>query len=61
MAINLLLRDDVELEILVGDSTPDGTSYYAKQADRTEVLTVDSAWFKVIERLVTDPAYPPSD
>ena len=61
MLINLLMRDGAELLILVGDATPDGISYYAKHANRPEVLTVDSAWFEVIERLVTDPPHPPSD
>ena len=61
MLINLLLGDGAELEILVGDSAPDGLSHYTKQADRTEVFTVDSTWFTVIERLVTDPPYPPSE
>ena len=61
MLINLLVGDGVELEIHVGDSTPDGISYYTKQADRPEIFTVDSTWFKVIERLVTDPPYPPTD
>ena len=61
MLIHLQLRDGVELEILIGDSTPDGTSYYTKQVDRPEVFTVDSTWFEVIERLAADPPYPPSD
>ena len=61
MLINLLVGDDDELEIHVGDSTPDGISYYTKQADRSEIFTVDSTWFKVIERLVTDPPHPPTD
>ena len=61
MLINLLLRDGVELEILVGDATPDGISYYTKQAHLPPVFTVDYTWFTVIKRLVTEPPYPPSD
>ena len=61
MLIKLLLRDGVELEILVGDATPDGISYYTKQAHLPPVFTVDYTWFTVIKRLVTEPPYPPSD
>ncbi len=60
MLLHLQLQDGVELEIHMGDTTPDGISYYTKQANRSEVFTVDSTWFVVIERLVTDPPYPPT-
>ena len=61
MLVKLLLEDGFELEILLGDATPDGVSYYIKRADRPEVLTVDHTWFGVIERLVTEPPYPPDE
>jgi hypothetical protein len=57
----LRLNDGFELEILIGDATPDQVSYYIKRADRPEVLTVDHTWFEVVERLVTEPPYPPAE
>lgn len=61
MRVLLRLNDGFELKILVGDATPDRISYYIKRADRPEVLTVDYTWFQVIERLVTEPPYPPAE
>jgi hypothetical protein len=61
MRVRLRLNDGFELEILIGDATPDQVSYYIKRADRPEVLTVDHTWFEVVERLVTEPPYPPAE
>ena len=59
MVLHLGLIDGTELEIHIGDSTPDRISYYSKQAHRTKVFTVDTTWYEVIEQLVKDPPYPP--
>lgn len=59
MVLHLGLVDGTALEIRIGDSTPDRISYYTKQAHRTEVFTVDTTWYEVIEKLVIDPPYPP--
>ena len=58
MVLHLGLIDGTSLEIRIGDSTPDRISYYTKQAHRTEVFTVDTTWYEVIEKLVIDPPYP---
>ena len=61
MRVRLRLEDGFEFDILLGDATPDGMSYYIKRADRAEVLTVDHTWYSVIERLVTEPPYQPDE
>lgn len=61
MILQLQLKDGTELRIHIGDATPDGVSYYTKQAHRTEIFTVDATWFAVIERLARDPPYPPTE
>ena len=45
MTLGLTLIDGEFVEVIVGDATPDGRSYY----------------IGVLERLVTDPPYPPPD
>ena len=61
MIVHLQLKDGTLLEIHIGDATPDGVSYYTKQSHRTEVFTVDATWFAIIERLATEPPYPPAE
>ncbi len=61
MVVHLQVQDGNRLEIYFGDATPDGVSYYTKQSHRPEVFTVDATWFAVIERLATEPPYPPAE
>ena len=58
MLIELSLDTQETLDIEVGDRTLDGTAYYLKMADSTEVYTVDYTWYDVIVGLVLDPPYP---
>ncbi len=61
MVIILTLENADTIDIEVGDSTPDGDTYYVKLADSTEVYTVDYTWYDVLERLVLEPPYPPPE
>jgi hypothetical protein len=61
MEIVLTLKNANILEIKVGDSAPDGTYYYVKTAYSNDVYTVDYTWYDVLERLVLEPPYPPSE
>lgn len=61
MTLGLTLIDGGFVEVIVGDPTPDGRSYYIKELTDRGVYTVDFTWYGVLERLVTDPPYPPSD
>ena len=47
------------VEVIVGDATSAGRSYYIKEITDSAVYTVDFTWYGVLERLVTDPPYPP--
>jgi len=58
--IHLTLNDGKAYDIVVADKNPSGTAYYIKMADQAAVYTVDSTWYDVISRLVTDPPYAPA-
>ncbi len=60
MAINLLLTDNTTMNIIVGDQTPDGTSYYVLAPNtNNDVALVDSSWYGVLEKLITEPPFAP--
>lgn len=61
MEITLTLENTNTIDIKVGDSAPDGMSYYIKIAESDDVYTVDYTWYNVLERLVLEPPYPPSE
>ena len=61
MTLGLTLIDGGLVEVIVGDATPDGRSYYIKEITDLDVYTVDFTWYGVLERLVTDPPYPAPD
>lgn len=61
MTLGLTLTDGEFVKVIVGDATPDGRSYYIKELTDRGVYTVDFTWYGVLERLVTDPPYPPTD
>ena len=58
MTLGLTLAGGELVQVIVGDATPDGRSYYVKEAAGRGVYTVDYTWYGVLERLVTDPPYP---
>ena len=59
MEITLTLVNEYVINIEVGNSEPDGSTYYVRLAESGNVYTVDVSWHDVLERLVTDPPYPP--
>ena len=61
MYIELLMENKNALNVVVGDSTLDGTSYYIKRTDDPRVFTVDYTWYEVLEGLVMDPPHLKSD
>ena len=61
MTLGLTLIDGELVEVIVGDATPDGRSYYIKEITDADIYTVDYTWYGVLRRLVTDPPYPPPD
>ncbi len=58
LIINVILRDETELVVEMGDLTPDGGAHYARQQGYEELYTVDSSWGEVMLRLVNEPPYP---
>ena len=60
MAIGLTLDNGDTMDIIVGDATPDRRSYYIQRIGSEDVYTVDYTWYDVLERLVTEPPYPPA-
>ena len=58
MNIDLTLENKDTINIVVGDSTPDGQAYYIKLVQSKDVFTVHYTWYEVLERLVLEPPYP---
>ncbi len=59
MVIDLTMKDSSKLKIDVGDSAPNGQTYYIKSPDElNDVGIVDRSWFEVMQRLVKEPPYP---
>ena len=50
----------VNYEVYVGDSNPDGSNYYVKLSNNTDVYTVDKSWYDVLADIITDPPYIPA-
>ena len=61
MTLGLTLIDGEFVEVIVGDATPDGRSYYIKETTDSDLYSVDFTWYGALERLVTDPPYLPPD
>ena len=59
MVIDLELSDGRNMQIRVGDSTPDGANYYVKAPGTNAVATVDRTWYEVLSKLVVQPPYAP--
>ncbi len=57
MEIKLYLADGTTLDIKVGDSTPNGSSFYIQAPGSNDVATVDITWYQVFERLIKEPPY----
>jgi hypothetical protein len=53
----LLSGTPVNYEIYVGDSNPEGTTYYIRLASNNDVYTVDKSWYDVLADIVTNPPY----
>ena len=49
-----------EVEIRLGDTTPDGGKHYAQFEDDPGIYLIDSSWGDVISRLVTEPPHIPT-
>lgn len=47
-------------DLLIGDQTIDGISYYIMLGGTREVFTIDYTWYDIMERLVVDPPYLPA-
>ena len=56
--INARLRGDREIEIRLGDLTPNGFQHYAMQGNDPALYLVDSLWGEVLVKLATDPPFP---
>ena len=57
IVIDVGLKDLGNVNIRVGDKTPDGASNYAMFQTREGIYLVDSSWGDVISRLVTEPPF----
>lgn len=53
--ITLGLKDGRQISILLGNTTPDGTSHYAQAVGSAPLFLVHSSWGDIINRLVTEP------
>ncbi|MDA0797758.1 MAG: DUF4340 domain-containing protein [Chloroflexi bacterium] len=53
--IRISLEGGAFFTVMVGNETPNGGGHYVMQGNDDKVLLVDSAWARVIERLVIEP------
>jgi hypothetical protein len=56
--LTVTLRDESQVELVLGDLTPDGGNNYARISGFPQLVLVDSSWGAVLERLVTEPPWP---
>ena len=61
MVITLTLEDGRVMNIDVGDSSPNGATYYVKAPNTDDVALVDFTWYDIISGLVTNPPYAPPE
>jgi hypothetical protein len=54
--IEMSLRGERRLHVLVGDTTPNGKQHYVRLAGRPEVSLVPASWVTLLLALATDPA-----
>jgi hypothetical protein len=59
MEITLTLENGDILNIIIGDRTPDGDTFYVQGPDSNDVALVNYTWYEVLERLVREPPYTP--
>jgi hypothetical protein len=55
---DLSLRGDRTLRMYLGNTTPDGTGYYATQEGDDNLYVIESVWGQVLRRLAFEPPYP---
>jgi len=58
ISIRVALRGDREINVRLGDLTPDQVNHYGMQGDDPGLYLVDSLWGLVLARLVFDPPNP---
>ncbi len=56
--IGVLLRDGREVNILLGNLTPDGAGNYSQLEGFAPIFIIDATWGQVLNRLVTEPPLP---
>ncbi len=57
MTATLTLADGTVYEVLIGDSNPEGTTYYVKLSSNNDVYTVDKSWYDTLAGIISDPPY----
>lgn len=57
----LATEADQTHEFYLGDLTPDGERRYAITSGQPKLFTVPATWAAAIEKLATDPPYPPGE
>ena len=58
--IKVMGRNNLGYELHLGNKTPDGENQYARLASDPSLFTVVEIWAQVVNRLATEPPYPPS-
>ena len=59
VTIDVGLKGDRNLKILLGATTPNGGFFYAQRETDPRLYLVDSLWGQVLARLAIDPPFPP--
>ena len=59
--IKVTERSGIVYEFHMGDKTPDGENQYTRLVGTPKLFTVPEIWAQVINRLATEPPYPPDE
>ncbi len=58
--ITVGMVDGNKFSVFIGDKTPDAVSHYVQMEGFPQLFLIDASWGDVLNRLVTEPPYPPT-
>jgi hypothetical protein len=61
LRISLLLTGGKEMNINVGDATPNGAYYYVQAPSTTDIALVDYTWYDILAKIIIEPPYVPAE
>ncbi len=60
LTATITLANGTVYDVQVGNSNPEGTTYYIKLTENDDVYIVDKSWYDVLADIITNPPYVPA-